>query len=232
VKAQDLEAYSAASLQNGEELSNEASLLCEHGHFARAYFLAVAAIEEIGKAIIAFDAQGRNLSDPAVVSKIDRSLGDHKSKIRSAFIGFITADPHKNTQTALELMVQLQRGREPSMYTDQSEDGSISIPTRIVRERAASDCVRLSKHCLASARNHLSESRPVQRSRAEDQVFALKSTQVSDLMNAEDFWWYYISRMEVGQMSYADAIMQYRQDYALAGKSFRQVASESTGDAA
>lgn len=228
MKIDDLNAYSAAAIQNGEELSNEASLLCEHRHFARAYFLAVAAIEEIGKSIIAFDAQGRDLSDSAVVSKVRRSLADHASKIRSAFIGFLTADPRKNIETAVELMVQLQRGREPSMYTDQTEDGSIRVPAVVVRERAAIDCVRLARHCLASARNHLAETRPVQRSKAEDQVFALKSSQVSELMNTSDFWWYYISRMEAGQMDYAQAVLQYRQAYAVTGRLFKQEASDAS----
>lgn len=232
MKTQHLAAYSAAALKNGEELSNEAALLYEHGHFARAYFLAVAAIEEIGKAIMAFDAQGRNLNDPAVASKVQRSLADHASKIRSAFIGFLVADPHKSTEKAVELMIQLQRGREPSMYTDQSEDGSISVPSIVVRERAAFDCVRLSKHCLASAQNHLSSTSPAQRTRADDQLFALKSSHVSELMNKEDFWWYYISRMEAGKMGYAEAVMQYRQDYALPGKLFKLATPESAGDAA
>jgi AbiV family abortive infection protein len=232
MKTQDLAAYSAAALKNGEELSNESALLYDHGHFARAYFLAVAAIEEIGKAIMAFDAQGRNLDDPAVTSKVQRSLANHASKIRSAFIGFLVADPRKNTEIAVELIVQLQRGREPSMYTDQAEDGSISVPGMVVRERSAFDCVRLSKHCLASARSHLSSTSPAQRTRADDQLFALRTSQVSELMNKEDFWWYYISRMEAGQMGYAEAVIQYRQNYALPGKLFKHAAPEGAGDPA
>jgi Sec7-like guanine-nucleotide exchange factor len=118
-------------------------------------------------------------------------------------------------------MVQLQRGREPSMYTDQSEDGSVRIPAMVVREAAARDCVVLAQDCLHSARVHLTQA-PAQRSRAEDQVFALKSVQVSDLMNNEDFWWYYISIMEAGKNNFADAVVSYRNSYLLAGKTFRQ----------
>ena len=59
-----LRAYSEAALRNADELLVEASLLRDHGHMARAYFLAVACIEEAGKALHAFDAQNRNLSDP------------------------------------------------------------------------------------------------------------------------------------------------------------------------
>ena len=61
-----LRAYSEAALTNANELVQEASLLYATEHLARAYFLAVAAIEETGKGLLAFDARGRNLADPAV----------------------------------------------------------------------------------------------------------------------------------------------------------------------
>jgi AbiV family abortive infection protein len=73
--------YGLAALANASELMAEATLLHDHGHFARAYFLAVAAIEETGKAFIAFDGRGRKLLDPAVASKLKRALEDHRSKI-------------------------------------------------------------------------------------------------------------------------------------------------------
>ena len=68
--AELLRSYSEAALHNSDELLVESSLLHDHGHNARAYFLAVACIEEAGKALLAFDAQNRNLSDPAVCTKL------------------------------------------------------------------------------------------------------------------------------------------------------------------
>lgn len=76
-----LREYSEAALKNASELVEEASLLYAHGHVARAYFLAVASIEETGKALLAFDAQGRNLADSAVTSKLKRAMEDHSQKI-------------------------------------------------------------------------------------------------------------------------------------------------------
>lgn len=58
-----LKEYSDAALENAAELLQEASVLHAQGYRARAYFLAVAGIEETGKAVIAFDGQGRNLRD-------------------------------------------------------------------------------------------------------------------------------------------------------------------------
>jgi len=63
-----LREYSGAALDNASELLAEATLLLQHGHRARSYFLAVASIEETGKALMAFDGQGRNLADPVVVT--------------------------------------------------------------------------------------------------------------------------------------------------------------------
>ena len=216
-----LQRYSSAALENGNLLISEAALLCDHGHYARAYFLAVAAIEEIGKSIIAFDAQGRNLRDPAVVSRINRMLGDHASKIRAAFTGFLVADPRKNVGPAIDLILALQRGREPSMYTDLNSDLSIHIPTVAVRERASGDCVRLAKECLSSATRHVAGSSPTKRSKADDQFFALKSSVAGAIMNTEDFWWYHIARMESGNLDLAESVLTYRNEFLLKNTSFR-----------
>ncbi len=57
--AEFLRSYSEAALRNADELRVEASLLRDHDHMARAYFLAVACIEEAGEASFGFDAQNR-----------------------------------------------------------------------------------------------------------------------------------------------------------------------------
>lgn len=216
-----LRSYSYAALENGERLIFEAALLRDHDHHARSYFLAVAAIEEIGKSLIAFDAQGRNLRDPAVISRINRLLGDHASKIRAAFTGFLVADPRKNVEPAVELILALQRGREPSMYTDLNSDLSIHIPSAAVREKTSGDCVRLAKDCLLSATRHIASSPPPKRSVAEDRLFALKPSVCSAIMSTEDFWWYYIARMESGSVDFAESILIYRSEFLLKNISFK-----------
>lgn len=75
-----LQSYSEAALNNADELIIEAELLHDHKHIARAYFLAVASIEEGGKALLAFDSKNRNLSDPAVRIKLKRSMENHGQK--------------------------------------------------------------------------------------------------------------------------------------------------------
>ncbi len=221
----DLKEYSSAALGNAALLAEEAALLCAHRCHARAYFLAVAAIEEVGKAVIAFNAQGRNLRDPAVVSKVKSLLSDHPAKIRSAFIGFFVANARGNVEPALKLMLGLQHGREPSMYTDQAEDGSIQVPSKVVSERAANDCVRLASACLTSAKYYILNTEPASATRAQDQLFTLKAAQLAQLMNTEDFWWYYISRMEAGDTDYAAAVIKYRIEYQRTGRTFKSEAA-------
>ncbi len=48
--ADHLEKYMTVALDNSQELIAEANLLASNKHYARAYFLAVASIEETGKA--------------------------------------------------------------------------------------------------------------------------------------------------------------------------------------
>ncbi|MEQ8747366.1 AbiV family abortive infection protein [Pyruvatibacter sp.] len=83
---QILEAYRNAAIQNADALANEARLLLDHGHFSRAYFLGVAAIEEIRKATIAHTSQGRNLDAPNVQKPVAEEFRDHHTKITNALI--------------------------------------------------------------------------------------------------------------------------------------------------
>jgi AbiV family abortive infection protein len=217
-----LQKYETASIENASELLVEASLLLKHEHFARAYFLSVAAIEEIGKAVIAFDARGHNLRDSAVRSKLLKMMADHKSKIRAAFTGFLAADPRKNLEVAVKLMIALQYGREPSMYTDLTSSGSVQSPKAAVRPKAAADCVRLAHDCFASAANHLANAQPHVRTKDLRRCFTSMPSETIKIMNDSDFWWYFISRMEVGQTDIAAAYVAYKRDFLDKGLRFKQ----------
>lgn len=227
-----LREYSAAALKNAAELLEEASLLLEKGHSARAYFLAVASIEETGKALQAFDAQGRNLADSAVTAKLRRSMEDHSQKITAAFTAILLASPniHEAVMPAVELMIHLKRGREPSMYTDiRYTDSKIRIPSAMVRDVAARDCVRLARDCLTYARKHVAEKKPEIRSHAEDQFFSMKSSQLQKMANTEGFWRYYIAQLQAGNKDFAAAVVAYQRDYFSKGKTFER-ADKGTSD--
>ena len=114
--------------------------------YARAYFLGVAAIEEVGKAVQAFDGMGRNLRNSAVSTRLKLKFEDHSQKIAAAFVPWLLATPNIRNEVMafIDVMVDVKHGREPSMYTDIQSDGSTVVtPESVVRPLAAENCVRL-----------------------------------------------------------------------------------------
>src|SRR5438034_9709985 len=111
-----LKQYRDCAVANAEDLLAEAALLLRHEHHARAYFLAVASIEEIGKAVQAFDGMGRNLNDSAVSTKLKLQFEDHSQKVTSAFLPWLRATPNLREQVMsfVNLMIDVKHGREPS----------------------------------------------------------------------------------------------------------------------
>ena len=215
--------YSQAALRNANDLFIEALLLRDHDHMARAYFLAVSCIEETGKALQAFDAQNRNLSDPAVCKKLKTSMEDHGQKITYALGMWALSSPNMRgaLEVALDLIIHVRNGREPSMYSDlRTDPDRVITPREIVRATAARDCVRLAENCLANANRHVTEKIPATFTTAQDRLLTMKSAKYRELLKAEDFWWYYISRMEAGQQDLAEAVLGYEQKHVKTGTPF------------
>jgi AbiV family abortive infection protein len=218
-----LQFYSEAALRNADELLAEASLLRDHDHMARAYFLAVACVEEAGKALLAFDAQNRNLSDPAVCTKLKKSMESHGEKINYALSMWALSSPdqRKALKVALDLIVHVKHGREPSMYSDlRTAPDRVQTPREVVGASAARDCVRLAEDCLAYAHRHVIEKTPVTFTTAQDRLYTMKSAKFQEMLKTEDFWWYYISRMEAGQHDIAEAVLGYERDHIKTGTPF------------
>lgn len=221
--AERLRSYSAVALRNADELLVEASLLRDHDHMARAYFLAVACIEEAGKALLSFDSQNRNLSDPAVCTKLKAGMESHTMKINYALgtWALSSPDPREALKVAIDLVLHLKHGREPSMYSDlRTDPDRVQAPREVVRAKAARDCVRLAENCLAHAHRHVSEKTPVKFTSSQDRLFTMKSATFHEMLSGEDFWWYYISRMESGQQDIAEAVLGYERDHVKTGTPF------------
>ena len=222
--AELLRSYSEAALRNADELLVESSLLHNHGHNARSYFLAVACIEEAGKALLAFDAQNRNLSDPAVCTKLKATMENHAHKINYALgiwaLG--SRDPREALKVALDLIFDLKCGREPSMYTDlRTNPDRVQTPQGVVRANAAQSCIRLAENSLDYAHRHVREKAPFKFTTAQDRLFTMKSSKFQETLSTEDFWWYYISRMEAAQHDLAEAVLGYERDHIKTGTPYR-----------
>lgn len=125
-------------------------------------------------------------------------------------------------------MIDLKHGREPSMYTDIRLDSlKVQVPAAVVRKTAAHDCIRLAMDCLALAEKHMAGKPPERRTRAEDQLFSMKSGQFQKIANTADFWWYYIAQLESGKKDFAQAVIQYKREYLMKDRQFKESTSES-----
>ena len=219
-----LRQYSEAALCNADELLNEAMLLRDHDHMARAYFLAVACVEEAGKALLAFDAQNRNLADPAVCAKLKKSMENHGTKINYALSTWALSSPDRRSalKVAHDLIFHVKKGREPSMYSDlRTAPDRVQTPREVVHDSAARDCVRIAENCLGYARRHVLEKTPTKFTTTQDRLFTMKAAKFQEMLKKEDFWWYFIARMENGQQDIAEAVLGYERDHMKTGRSFR-----------
>lgn len=211
-----LEQYRDAALKNAEALLQESNLLLVHKHFARTYFLAVAAVEEMGKAVQAFDGMGRNLKDSAVSTRLKLQFEDHSQKITSAFLPWLLATPDLRAEVMsfVNTMIDVKNGREPSMYTDIQQEGpKVTTPEAVVSGAVSESCVRLAERVFSYVKPHVTESQPKTTTRVQDAFFAMKPGIFQKMANTEDFWEYYISRMESGDKALENAVTEYNKQY-------------------
>ena len=223
-----LEQYREAALANAASLLEEANLLLSKNHFARAYFLAVAAVEEIGKAVQAFDGSGRNLKDSAVATRLKHQFEDHSQKVTSAFLPWLLATPNLRDEVMsfVNTMIDVRHGREPSMYTDIEQHGpKVVSPKEVVRSSAAQDCVSLAERIFSYAKPYVTDSLPKATTRVQDAFFAMKPGLFQKMASTGDFWEYYISRAEAGDKAIETAVVEYNRLYFSKGVQFKSGAS-------
>lgn len=216
--------YRDAALVNAQELLEEAALLLGHGRYARAYFLAASSIEEVGKAVQAFEGMGRNLSDSTVTHRLKLQFEDHSQKVTSAFSPWIQAssDIRAEIMDFVRSMVDLKFGREASMYTDiHAERLIVTTPLMQVHKGTATNCVRLAGTVLAHARPYARQSQPKVTTKVQDTFFALKPKVFQKMANTGDFWEYYICQLEQGEVTLESAVTRYNTEYLAKSKLFK-----------
>lgn len=145
---------------NAEALHKEATLLFEHGHYARAYLLAHFACEELGKIPIVVGVIGRLIRGETVDwKKTMRRFRDHKAKIDSDdfhhYVFGIDLDLLGNKDLAwLEAATREARGRvirkNQATYVDTLESGAAS-PLSSVAENHAKETLQ---RAFSSLRAH------------------------------------------------------------------------------
>lgn len=219
-----LKAYGDASLENAQQILNDAKILLNHKSYAIVYFLAVAAIEETGKAYMAFSSRGRNLSNAGLKKKIKEMFENHSQKISSAFASWITksSKTEESIRNAMELMVQIKSGREKSIYVDVNSDNSLSIPMKIIRPIVAINSVTVAEKCLYYTRNIILENHPPSFSSFDDKFFCLKGDSFKKLFNNADFAKYVLSELKQQnkKFDFSKIVVTYHDKYFSRNKLF------------
>jgi AbiV family abortive infection protein len=220
--------YQSAAVKNAEELLDETALLLENGHHARAYFLAVAAIEEIGKAAILYQASARNLKASDVQHRLNLELQSHSAKITGAFSSTLIklgpAELRRSLDRIIGYSVALKRGREPSMYCDVAQENHIQNPSEVVRPTAAIDCLKLARACLDSTRTMLQTTNENRTTQAQDRMWAL-GQKTQKVWNEDDFGEYlmdYIEKNGAQGDIISPAVTDYYDNYLMKGKRFKK----------
>ena len=208
--------YRDAAIINAGELIAEAETLLEGHHHARAYFLAGAAIEEVGKAVQAAQGIGRNLTDPAVRTMLQTQFETHSSKVTSAFIPWMLAstDLQAEVMDFISTALDVQQGREPSMYVDINPQSLlVVIPRVVVRSTAASNCVALARAVLERAKPYVESAAAQTYTRQQDAFFSMNTAVFNKMAHTADFWEYYLSRIAAGDKAVENAVIDYHLRY-------------------
>jgi hypothetical protein len=116
----------------------------------------------------------------------------------------------------------VNHGHEPSMYTDIHFEGpKVITPTAVVPKSAAENCVRLAGAVISHAQTYVTKSKPKITTRVQDEFLAMKPAVFRKMSSTADFWEYYISRRESGDMELEGAVIQYYKTYFSKGVIFK-----------
>lgn len=129
-----------ACLQNAEELLEEAQLLLDAGHAARAFALAYTGYEEVGKSQIVAD----HLNDVASAKEFKKAFSDHKLKAAylQRFLALVTTQPNEAVvQYDGQSAKALFEARKSALYVDHSPDLTPVLPSAVVSAAMASEAI-------------------------------------------------------------------------------------------
>ncbi len=228
-----LRGYRKAAVDNARELQYEAELLLRNNHYARAYFLAVTSIEEMGKAMQAFDALGRNVRDPAVSARVRLNFEDYPKRMLAAVFHWMQTHPEVREEVMpfIEGLIDSKRTSEPAVYMGIDPHSSkISTPNGVIGPHAARRCVRMAQAIFNNTVVHILDAPPKIRTTAEDEFFAMKPTVLQAMTETEDFWRYYVSCLKTGDAAFEAAVVEYSRLYFAKSIKFKDEGKPPAGD--
>ncbi len=219
-----LKGYRKAAVDNSRELQYEAALLLSNNHFSRAYFLAAASIEEIGKAVQAFDALGRNVRDTEISTRVRLNFQDYSKKIAAAVFPWLLRDPSSRETISIfvESLIESKNPSEPSLFVGIEPQGmSLHSPFSVVLREQAEECVRMARIIFSYAAPHVLDGHYKVRTKAEDDFFVMKPASVLNASSGADFWQYYIASMKSGDVAFEAALIDYTKKYLARNEKYK-----------
>lgn len=219
-----LKGFRKAAVENARELQYEAALLLKYNHYSRAYFIATAAIEEIGKAVQAFDALGRNVRDPEVSTRVRLNFQDYSKKLAAAVFPWLLNDPksREKVTTFIDGLIEAKNSSEPALFVGiEPQDMKLHIPFSEISPRLAKECVEMAQTIFSYAALHVLDSHHKIRTKAEDDFFVMKPSSILEMSSGADFWQYYIACMKSGDAAFEAALMDYTKKYIAKNEKFR-----------
>ena len=228
-----LKGFRKAAVDNARELQYEAALLLSNNHFSRAYFLAAACIEEVGKAVQAFDALGRKVRDPEVSTRIRLNFQDYSKKVAAAAFPWLLNDPNcRDEVTAfISSLIESKNASEPALFVGIEPQGMmLHVPSADVTRESAEQCVQMARNIYAHASLHVLDGHHKVRTKAEDDFFVMKPSSVLNVSSGADFWQYYIACMKSGDSAFEAALMDYTQKYLAKNEKYKSQGVRGLGD--
>ena len=228
-----LKGFRKSAVENARELQYEAALLLANNHFSRAYFLAAACIEEVGKAVQAFDALGRNVRDPEVSTRIRLNFQDYPKKVAAAAFPWLLNDSGcRDEVTAfIDSLIESKNTSEPALFVGIEPQGMmLHTPSADISRESAGHCVQMARNIFAHASLHVMDGHHKVRTKAEDDFFVMKPSSVLNASSGADFWQYYIACMKSGDSAFEAALMDYTQKYLAKNDRYKSQDVRGLGD--
>jgi len=228
-----LKGFRKAAVDNARELQYEAALLLSNNHYSRAYFLASACIEEIGKAVQAFDALGRNVRDPEVSTRVRLNFQDYSKKVAAAAFPWLLNDPNCRDEVSafIESLIESKNASEPALFVGIEPQGmKLHAPSADVTKESAEECVQMARNIFAHASLHVLDAHQKVRTKAEDDFFVMKPSSILNVSSGADFWQYYIACMKSGDSAFEAALMDYTQKYLAKNERYGGLGVRGLGD--
>ncbi len=210
-----LRRYRDASIDNARELLYEATLLLKYNHYARAHFSAISAIEEVGTSVQVFDALGRNVRDPDVANRIVVNLSDYGRKVTAAVFPWLLVAPGNRSEVMpyISRMIKGEIPTDDAIHTRIDPRSALGVqittPNFRLTYSEAENWLRLAREIFTHGEAYVLFAPTKIRTKAEDEVFAMKSAALAAVTSSPEFWEYYISCMKTGNATFEAAVADY-----------------------